>query len=167
MSDNGKRSSICFLGVCFIVTFLLLLSTIALAQIADTWEKESQNKIDQNPTSSVAYNEMGMAKRLGGDNQAAIENFSKAIELDPQFAEAYYNRGLSYGSSQIGKADSALLDINKAIFLNDNNGSYYFGRAIIEMDLGDFEKCRQDIDKAQQLGFQVPPAFIQEMNRSE
>ncbi len=34
---------------------------------------------------------------MGRGYQAAIDDFSKAIEINPNFVEAYFNRGLAYG----------------------------------------------------------------------
>ena len=44
------------------------------------------------------------------DDKAAIKDFTKAIALDPNFAEAYYNRGLAeenLGNDKAAKADFA------------------------------------------------------------
>jgi len=46
----------------------------------------------------------------------AITDYSKAIELDPKFAKAYYNRSYAYDS--INQQDRAVEDFNKAIELD-------------------------------------------------
>ena len=38
------------------------------------------------------YNQ-AVAKSRAGDYQTAIQYFSRAIEINPNFAEAYYGRG--------------------------------------------------------------------------
>ena len=46
------------------------------------------------------------------DYRAAIDSYSKAIKIEPQFAEAYFNRGISRLS--IGETTSGLDDLRKA-----------------------------------------------------
>ena len=41
------------------------------------------------------YNSHGAAKRGLGDGQGAIEDYSKAIEINPQYQEAFINRGMA------------------------------------------------------------------------
>ncbi|MFZ1981786.1 MAG: tetratricopeptide repeat protein, partial [Smithella sp.] len=48
---------------------------------------------------------------IGNDNQA-IADYSKAIELNPKYAEAYHNRGVTYGS--LGNYNQEITDIKKA-----------------------------------------------------
>lgn len=47
---------------------------------------------------------------------AAITEYSKAIELDPEYAVAYNNRGRAYYEQ--GELDSAISDFDKAIELD-------------------------------------------------
>ncbi|MGI9568229.1 MAG: tetratricopeptide repeat protein, partial [Desulfobulbia bacterium] len=47
-----------------------------------------------------------------GGLQSAIKSLSTAIELDPRFFQAYYNRGIAY--NKIGELNKAVLDIEKA-----------------------------------------------------
>ncbi len=42
-----------------------------------------------------AFNERGKAYRKMGKYQRAIDDYTKAIALDSQYAEAYYNRGVA------------------------------------------------------------------------
>ena len=42
---------------------------------------------------AIEYFEKGFEAGNNGNHKAAIEYFSKAIELDPNNAEAYFNRG--------------------------------------------------------------------------
>ncbi len=51
-----------------------------------------------------------------GEYEKAIEDYTKAIELNSNFAEAYNNRGLAKG--YLNKYDEAIEDFNEAIKLN-------------------------------------------------
>jgi tetratricopeptide (TPR) repeat protein len=55
-----------------------------------------------------------------GEHQTAIADYTQAIALDPQFALAYHNRGLSYESLGDGKA--AQVDYHKTADLYQQQG---------------------------------------------
>ena len=50
--------------------------------------------------------------------ERSIEDYDRAIELDPNVAAAYYNRGHSY--SDLGQYQRAIEDFDKAIELDPN-----------------------------------------------
>ena len=56
----------------------------------------------------------------------AISDYTKAIEINPRFAEAYYNRGLAYGKK--GQYDKAISDYTKAIEINPRFAEAYNNR---------------------------------------
>ena len=59
------------------------------------------------------YFNSGYAKaELKKDYRGEIQDYTKAIELNPKDAEAYYNRGLTKITS--GQKDSGCLDLSKA-----------------------------------------------------
>ena len=64
-----------------------------------------------------------------GDYPSAVLSFTKAIALNPDYADAYYNRGLGYVYS--GQYDKALNDWDKAIELNPNHSSAINNRKIL------------------------------------
>jgi tetratricopeptide (TPR) repeat protein len=69
------------------------------------------------------------AKALTKDYQGAIEDYTQAIELNSQFAEAYLKRGaIRY---KLGDDREALKDCNLALSINPNlaQAYYYQGRA--------------------------------------
>ena len=58
---------------------------------------------------------------------SAIDDYDEAIRLDPQFASAYYNRGLAY--QRLGQSERAIKDFNEAIRLNPQYAAAYNNRA--------------------------------------
>src|SRR3990167_1972937 len=54
----------------------------------------------------------------------AIEAYTNAVALNPNYANAYYNRELAYGRK--GQYDMAIEDFNKAIALDPNNAKIYY-----------------------------------------
>ena len=59
-----------------------------------------------------------VAARLGrqGDLDRAIADYTQAIQLNPKYAPAYYNRGSAWGNK--GDFDRAIADYSQAILLD-------------------------------------------------
>ncbi|MFC2056779.1 tetratricopeptide repeat protein [Chloroflexota bacterium] len=67
---------------------------------------------------SETHYKNGASLVIDGEYEEAIVELSKAIELDPEFADAYYNRGLAYDFS--GEATKAISDYEKCIELSND-----------------------------------------------
>ena len=59
----------------------------------------------------------------------AIEDYTRALELAPELAEAWYNRGCAW--YEVGELDKATTDLTRAIELSPANGLYYGQRALV------------------------------------
>ena len=70
--------------------------------------------------SAEDYYRLGMIK---DDLSAVIANFSKAIELKPDFKAAYYNRALAY--MNLKSFNEALSDVNKLLQLDSTKAEYF------------------------------------------
>ncbi len=55
---------------------------------------------------------------IDGEYEEAIVELNKAIELDPEYADAYYYRGLAYDKS--GEVAKAISDYEKCIELSND-----------------------------------------------
>ena len=84
------------------------------------------------------------------DHKAAIEEFSMAIEIDPTYSYAYYNRALEY--FRIGELERSLADYNKAMELEPDNPYWTVERGFLHMELGYREKAIIDLERAIELG---------------
>ncbi|MGB7442352.1 MAG: DnaJ domain-containing protein [Coleofasciculaceae cyanobacterium] len=91
----------------------------------------SQNKSKPKKTgmSPQQFYVRAAAKVLEKDYQGAIEDYTKAIELNPQFVEAFIERGATL--YRIGNARTALQDCNQALGLDPQSAQayYYQGRS--------------------------------------
>lgn len=76
----------------------------------------------------------------------AIENYSAAIELDPQNSAFYFARGLAYDSIKEPKA--AIEDFNKAIELNPKNAGAHMYRGVLKHLHGNDSDALKDINIA-------------------
>ena len=82
-----------------------------------------------------------------GEYELAIENYSKAIDLDPEDATAYLLRALIYHRN--GKYDCAIEDYNKLINRNPEKSPFaYFFRGRNHLEKGDFGLAIDDFTAA-------------------
>lgn len=99
----------------------------------------------------------GIEYRRQGHNDSAMGEFTRAIELDPGYYFAYYNRALVYYQS--GDLESSLADYSKATELHPDNAYWTFERGFIHLELGDREKAIIDLERSLELG--LPPDYRQ------
>lgn len=62
--------------------------------------------------------ESGVSYARNGDPDQAIAEYDRAIELDPDFADTYYNRGNAYYDK--GELDQAIADFQKALRISSD-----------------------------------------------
>ena len=87
----------------------------------------------------------------------AIENFSRAIERNPYFAEAYCYRGTAYLNNK--ELSCALKDLGKAIQLNSRYDEAYNNRGLVYYHMGDYGYAIKDFDKAIELNLDYAGAY--------
>jgi len=86
----------------------------------------------------------GVEKANSGDYQGAIEDYNKAIEINPNKAEAYVNRAFAKG--ELGDFRGAIEDCNKAIELNPKYAEAFYNRGFAKGELG-YSKAYEAIRK--------------------
>ncbi len=84
-----------------------------------------------------------------GQIDKAIEAYSHAIELKPDDAQVYTNRGVAYYSK--GKYDLAIQDLNKVIELNPDYPIAYTNRGMAYYSKSEYDLAIQDFNKAIEL----------------
>lgn len=95
----------------------------------------------QKPTDLYAD---GMKKLEEGNTMGAIKDYSTAIAMDTNFAEAYLARGSVY--AELETFDLALRDINKAILINPKLPEAFFNRAYIHLTMGNQRAALSDLN---------------------
>lgn len=96
--------------------------------------------------SAAAYYKKGTEKFYSEDYKGAIEDYSKAIEFNPNYMAAYTNRGVSKGES--GDYKGAIVDYDKVISLDPDDAFVYCYRGAAKSRLGDMKGAVADFDKA-------------------
>jgi tetratricopeptide (TPR) repeat protein len=84
--------------------------------------------------------------------EEAKDDFTEAIKLKPDYAEAYIGRGAAYG--KLDSYQQAIKDFTKAIELKQNDVLAYFGRGIAYGKLGNYQQAIKDYTKA--IGLNPP-----------
>ena len=93
-------------------------------------------------------------KQAGGlpdlDYRLVRDDLDKVVELMPDFAYAYFNRGNV--AAKLNDFKSAVVDYTKAIELNDRFAEAYFNRGLARLYTGSSEDGISDLSKAGELG---------------
>ena len=79
----------------------------------------------------------------------AIEDYTKAMELEPELAEAYYHRGCSW--YEVDNFGDSIADLTRAIELDPMADHYYGQRALVYIFNDQPELAQADEDVCQDL----------------
>jgi tetratricopeptide (TPR) repeat protein len=101
------------------------------------------------PPESVPF----LPDEVAEEMELAVGDYDAAIELDPQYAKAYNNRGNAYAS--LGNLEQALADYDRALELDESLDLTYFNRGVINYQLQNYEEAIADLEKYLEL---VPDA---------
>jgi tetratricopeptide (TPR) repeat protein len=104
-----------------------------------------------------AYYERGMKHKYNRRYDAAIEDFSAAIKLDPSWAWPYVARGHAHAKK--GQLTQAFADQETALRI-EPTATTYIGRAIDLIEAGDYDRAIADINEALRLDPKHLHAFI-------
>jgi tetratricopeptide (TPR) repeat protein len=115
--------------------YLIVLFLLSFAGYGQTYNKDARE-----------YFKNGNDKISGKNYPGAIEDFTKAINSDPGFKQAYENRGVArfYLQDYTG----AIEDYSKAIKMDPNEYTTYGRRGWAKFYIHDFKGAIGDLDKA-------------------
>lgn len=136
-------------------TTAVALTFIFLVKIQQPGQKSEPTFIASPTASSAAQmsaedlSDRGNVKYEKKDYKGAIEDYDRAIQLKPNYVEAYVDRGWAKGDS--GDNPGAIADYTKAIELNPNYADAYNGRGDAKSNLGDNPGAIADYQKAAEL----------------
>lgn len=82
--------------------------------------------------------------------QNVVRDLARVIELEPDFAFAYYNRGTVYAISN--DLHAALVDLDKAIELDENIAEAWYNRGLVNVMLNRMDDAFRDLSRAGELG---------------
>lgn len=102
--------------------------------------------VRKSPNKARPYYNRGLAYELKSEPDKAILDYSKAIEIKPDFFEAYNNRGGVYQSK--GYLEKAMADFNKALEIEPRCYDAYNNRGNAYRSQGDLHSAISDFNKA-------------------
>lgn len=143
-----------------LITLCLGLGFLSLPGPVQSLPLNALAKVNAASTALDFFNQ-GVKRLQQGDLEAAINNFNEAIRLNPNYAQAYGNRGIAY--SRLQQYDQSLADYNQFIRFNPNSAAAYYNRATLYDKLGDSQKAIADYDPAIRLN----PNFTQAIRGRE
>jgi len=99
------------------------------------------------------------------DYAQIVQDYDKIIQINPDFAYAYYNRA----SIRCYQKDyrEAIADYTEAIKRNPDFAEAYYNRGLTSLSLGDIAKGIADLSKAGELGIVEAYSIIKKMTSSE
>ena len=80
------------------------------------------------------------------EHQLAVNDFSRAIELDPDYAEAYFSRGVLYWR-ELRNAYRAIRDMTRVLELAPQWAEALFNRAMAYQIRGDHAQAIADLEQ--------------------
>ena len=90
-----------------------------------------------------------------------ISDYTEALEINPRYGDAYFNRGLAYHAK--GQYDQAISDYTKALEINPEDAGTYYARGFTYYFKKEYEKSWVDVKKAQSLGYSIHPKFLEDL----
>jgi Tfp pilus assembly protein PilF len=147
--------------IVFVSVFLCGLFSIFTVQQIKIW-KDSVTLWNHNlniyPDSThVAYYNRGKAFEDDKNYRKALDDYEKAIELNPGFPDSFINRGTVLET--IGSHHQAIESYNEAIKIDLRAEDAYYNRGISYGSLGQYQKAIQDFTTAIALNSEYTIAY--------
>jgi tetratricopeptide (TPR) repeat protein len=147
--EKHRSGQILFAGI--VGSVLVVLAGLSALRCRD-WKDSLvlwNDVLAKYPGNSVALNNRGRAYMLLGQTERAVEDFNRAIRIDPQYELPYYNRGVAY--DKLKEYDRAIADFDRTLALNSNLAVAYEGRGAAYSHKGDQLRALEDFNRALKL----------------
>ena len=104
---------------------------------------QSPSPTEDSGQEAVKHYNLGVEHRRQGKLDLAIEEYTQAIKLKPDYAEAYLGRGNAYYDK--GDYDHAIADYGQAIKLRPDYARAYDNRGLAYYSKGDYDRAIVDL----------------------
>jgi Tfp pilus assembly protein PilF len=84
-----------------------------------------------------------------GNDSGAIDNFDRALSIDPDNTDSLINKAAAIGHLQ--KYEDAFVLLNKALSISPNDTESLSVRAIMSYEIGNKENAKTDVDRVLQI----------------
>lgn len=120
------------------------------AQVIRDVVKRRKDKPSSRESGSEEFNSTGALFANMGRIDEALENFNRAIQLNPNNAEAHANRGGILFTK--GDFRDAIIDYTRAIEINPGFAGAYYSRGKVREKIKDLDGAIADFSKAIEIG---------------
>lgn len=120
--------------------------------------------VSANPSSSVAYNRMGMAYDYISEFDSAMYCYQRAIEIDPNYAQAWVNLGNSYSNK--GSYDDAIDAYQKALDLKPHLARVYYYMGLAYNAKEDKETGLEYIKRSARMTYEKAQQHLRNLGES-
>ena len=103
----------------------------------------------EEPQDAIGFHDRGNKYSRNGSYERAIEDYSRAIEIDGSFAEAFYDRGFSF--YELGLYEESIADLTQAIQLSPEAAHYYAQRSIAYLFSDRLDLAQADEEMSDEL----------------
>jgi tetratricopeptide (TPR) repeat protein len=104
---------------------------------------------DENDHAASARTNLAYALHESGRTEQALEHAERAVELDPRFPQAWYNRG--FFLLERGLAEDAVDAFDNALRLGFRNAEVLDEKARALEELGEYDEAEEVAEEAEQL----------------
>jgi tetratricopeptide (TPR) repeat protein len=125
--------------------------------LTENISSQSSALITAEPSTAEATLKCGKEKYDSGDYQGASMDFSEAIRIKQDYADAYNNRG--WAKYKLKDYRGAIIDFGEAIRLNQNYANSYKGCGWSKYQLADYQSAIIDFNQAIRLQSGDPDAY--------
>jgi tetratricopeptide (TPR) repeat protein len=146
VQQRGRTASVFFIVMVAVFVVFLSYRTSRLVAIWEDSESLWSYVIEKEPRKiPLSYSNRGLVFQERGLVDRAIEDFSAAIVIDPQYASAYINRGVAF--LQKGEFNRAIEDFNRALAVQPDY-DIYIDRGNTFYKKGEFDRALEDYHTA-------------------
>jgi len=111
--------------------------------------REALDVDDDSEHAATAETNLAYALWEFGRTEAALEHAERAVELDPRFGQAWYNRG--FFLNERGLSEEALNCFDNAVRLGFRNAELLEEKAVALEDIGEDERAEAVAEEAEEL----------------
>jgi tetratricopeptide (TPR) repeat protein len=135
-------------GIHFRLARLLLSKPNPTPDFAEQAKKELQAELEIDPANAGAEYVLGELARQAQDLPTAVQHFSKATQLEPNFADAYLGLGMSLLTEK--QYAEAVAPLEKAVKLQPGNPAGHYSLATAYSRTGRKEDAEREFALQQQ-----------------
>ncbi len=157
LSKNPKQTSLRIIFSLVLIAYSLSMVFVTRTRCI-VWKNSFnlwENVIKNYPQVSVAHTNLGLAYKKLGDKSderklshydEALKEYNKAIEVDPNYKDAYENRGNLFFLTQ--KYDLAMKDLQKALHLKSTSSVAHNSLGAVYFSIGKYDSALVHFNEA-------------------